>query len=43
MKAQVYALSRLLNTRPEEVANLIGLEESMHFYGEVLKAIQEIK
>jgi AcrR family transcriptional regulator len=43
MKAYVYALSRMLNTRPEEVANLISLEESMHFYGEVLRAIREMK
>jgi AcrR family transcriptional regulator len=43
MKAYVYTLSRMLNTRPEEVSGLIGLEESMHFYGEVLRAIREMK
>jgi AcrR family transcriptional regulator len=37
MKAYVYALSRMLNAGPEKVAHLIGLEESMHFYGEVLR------
>jgi AcrR family transcriptional regulator len=43
MKAYVYALSRMLNTRPEDVAGLIGLEESMFFYGELLRAIGEMK
>jgi AcrR family transcriptional regulator len=43
MKAYVYALSRMLNARPEAVANLIGLEESMHFYGEVLKLTREAR
>jgi AcrR family transcriptional regulator len=43
MKAYVYALSRMLNTRPEDVAALIGLEESMFFYGELLRAAGEIK
>ncbi|MDR1587446.1 MAG: TetR/AcrR family transcriptional regulator [Treponema sp.] len=37
MKTYVYALSRMLNTRPEEVSTLIGLEESMHLYGELLR------
>ncbi|MDR2133627.1 MAG: TetR/AcrR family transcriptional regulator [Treponema sp.] len=37
MKTYVYTLSRMLNTRPEEVSTLIGLEESMHLYGELLK------
>jgi AcrR family transcriptional regulator len=40
MKTYVYTLSRMLNTKPEEVSNLIGLEESMHFYGEVLKKVR---
>jgi AcrR family transcriptional regulator len=43
MKSYVYVLSRMLNTRPEEVAHLIGLEESMFFYGELLRAIGEMK
>jgi AcrR family transcriptional regulator len=38
MKAYVYVLSRILNTRPEEVSTLINLEESMFFYGELLRA-----
>ncbi|MDR0601624.1 MAG: TetR/AcrR family transcriptional regulator [Treponema sp.] len=37
MKTYVYCLSRILNTRPQAVSDLVGLEESMHFYGEVLK------
>jgi AcrR family transcriptional regulator len=37
MKAQVYALSRLLNASAEEVSRLISLEESLHLYGELLK------
>jgi hypothetical protein len=37
MKTYVYCLSRVLNTQPQEVSALIGLEETMHFYGEVLK------
>jgi AcrR family transcriptional regulator len=37
MKTYVYTLSRMLNTKPEEVSTLIGLEESMHLYGELLK------
>jgi AcrR family transcriptional regulator len=37
MKAQVYALSRLLSASAGEVSSLISLEESMHLYGEVLK------
>jgi AcrR family transcriptional regulator len=43
MKSYVYVLSRMLNTRPEEVAGLIGLEESMVFYGELLRAMGEMK
>jgi AcrR family transcriptional regulator len=43
MKAYVYCLSRMLNTSPEQVAGLIGLEESMHFYREVLRAAREVK
>jgi AcrR family transcriptional regulator len=43
MKAYVYTLSRMLNTRPEEVSGLIGLEESIHFYGEVLRVVREMK
>jgi AcrR family transcriptional regulator len=43
MKSYVYALSRMLNTRPGEVSNLIGLEESMFFYGELLRALGEVK
>ena len=42
MKSYVYTLSRMLNTKPEEVSRLIGLEESMHFYGAVLRAIREL-
>lgn len=37
MKTYVYCLSRILNARSQAVSDLIGLEESMHFYGEVLK------
>ncbi|GHV95741.1 TetR family transcriptional regulator [Spirochaetia bacterium] len=37
MKAYMYTISRMLNIKPEEVSSLIGLEESMHFLGEVLK------
>jgi AcrR family transcriptional regulator len=37
MKTYVYCLSRILNTQPQEVSVLIGLEETMHFYGEVLR------
>jgi AcrR family transcriptional regulator len=43
MKSYVYVLSRILNTRPEEVSKLIGLEESMIFYGELLRAAGEMK
>jgi hypothetical protein len=43
MKAYVYVLSRILNTRPEEVSNLIGLEESMFFYGELLRTLGDVK
>jgi AcrR family transcriptional regulator len=42
MKSYVYTLSRMLNTKPDEVSRLIGLEESMHFYGAVLRAIREL-
>jgi AcrR family transcriptional regulator len=42
MKAYVYTLSRMLNISPEEVSGLIGLEESIHFYGEVLKRKREM-
>jgi AcrR family transcriptional regulator len=38
MKSYVYVLSRMLNTRTEEAARLIGLEESMFLYGELLRA-----
>jgi AcrR family transcriptional regulator len=37
MKTYVYCLSRILNTPSQAVSDLVGLEESMHFYGEVLK------
>lgn len=37
MKAQVYALSRLLNASAGTVSTLINLEESMHLYGELLR------
>ncbi|MDR2370698.1 MAG: TetR/AcrR family transcriptional regulator [Treponema sp.] len=37
MKTYVYCLSRILNTQPQEVSVLISLEETMHFYGEVLR------
>ena len=37
MKSYMYAISRMLNIKPEEVSNLIGLEETMHFYGELLR------
>jgi AcrR family transcriptional regulator len=37
MKTYVYTLSRMLNTKAEDVSRLIGLEESMHLYGELLK------
>jgi AcrR family transcriptional regulator len=43
MKSYVYVLSRMLNTRSEEVAALIGLEESMFFYGELLRSLGAIK
>jgi AcrR family transcriptional regulator len=43
MKSYVYVLSRMLNTRPEDVAALIGLEETMFFYGELLRASGETK
>jgi AcrR family transcriptional regulator len=39
MKTYVYTLSRMLNTRPEDISVLIGLEESMHLYGELLKKV----
>ncbi|GHV38182.1 TetR family transcriptional regulator [Spirochaetia bacterium] len=41
MKAYVYTLSRMLNTGPEAVSTLIGLEGSMHLYGELLRAVRE--
>jgi AcrR family transcriptional regulator len=41
MKAYVYSLSRILNTQPNEVSELIGLEGSMHFYEEVLKKTKQ--
>jgi AcrR family transcriptional regulator len=37
MKSYVYAISRMLGIKPDDVSSLIGLEESMHFYGEVLR------
>jgi AcrR family transcriptional regulator len=43
MKAYVYTLSRMLNTQPEKISSLIGLEESMHFYREVLRVTREMK
>jgi AcrR family transcriptional regulator len=38
MKTYVYIFSRILHAPAAEVSNLISLEETMHFYGEVLKA-----
>jgi AcrR family transcriptional regulator len=38
MKTYVYIFSRILHAPAAEVSNLICLEETMHFYGEVLKA-----
>ncbi|MDR1654986.1 MAG: TetR/AcrR family transcriptional regulator [Treponema sp.] len=38
MKTYVFILSRMLSIKPDEVSQLISLEESMHLYGEVLKA-----
>jgi AcrR family transcriptional regulator len=38
MKTYVYIFSRILHLPAAEVSNLISLEETMHFYGEVLKA-----
>jgi AcrR family transcriptional regulator len=37
MKSYVYVISRMLGIKPDDVSSLIGLEESMHFYGEVLR------
>jgi hypothetical protein len=37
MKTWVYALSRMLNSSPEKISVLVGLEETIHFYGELLK------
>jgi AcrR family transcriptional regulator len=42
MKAYVYTLSQMLNAKPDEVSRLVGLEESMHFYGAVLRAVREM-
>jgi len=41
MKTYVYAISRMLNAQPEAVSELISLEESMHFYSEVLNKIKK--
>jgi AcrR family transcriptional regulator len=41
MKTYVYSLSRILNASPDDVSNLISLEEAMHFYGIVLKKRRE--
>jgi AcrR family transcriptional regulator len=38
MKTYIYCYSRILRVPPEEVSNLISLEETMQLYGEVLKA-----
>jgi AcrR family transcriptional regulator len=38
MKTYVYAVSRILSTKAEKVSVLIGLEETISFYGTVLKA-----
>jgi hypothetical protein len=37
MKAYIYTMSRILNTSVEAVSELVGLEESMHLYSELLK------
>ncbi|MDR0719280.1 MAG: TetR/AcrR family transcriptional regulator [Treponema sp.] len=37
LKTYVYALSRILNAAPEKISALISLEETVHFYGEILK------
>jgi AcrR family transcriptional regulator len=38
MKTYVYAVSRILSITPEKASYLIGLEETVGFYGAVLKA-----
>ncbi|MDR2158971.1 MAG: TetR/AcrR family transcriptional regulator [Treponema sp.] len=43
MKTYVYTLSRMLNTKTDEISRLIGLEESMHFYGAVMRAVRDLK
>jgi hypothetical protein len=40
MKTYVYALAKILNTGHEKISSLISLEETMHFYSEVLKTNQ---
>jgi hypothetical protein len=37
MKTYVYALTKILNTGSDRISHLINLEETIHFYGEVLK------
>ena len=41
LKTYVYSLSSLLNCSQIKVSSLVSLEEAVHFYGEVLKAIRE--
>jgi DNA polymerase III psi subunit len=38
MKTYVYAVSRILSTTSEKVSALISLEETVSFYGAILKA-----
>jgi len=40
LRTYVYALSSILNCSQVQVSSLISLEEAVHFYGEVLKAIR---
>jgi len=40
LKTYVYTLSSILNCSQVMVSSLISLEEAVHFYGEVLKAIR---
>jgi AcrR family transcriptional regulator len=41
MKSYVYVISRMLGLKPDDVSSLIGLQETMHFYGEVLRKRNE--
>jgi AcrR family transcriptional regulator len=40
MKTYVYVLAKILNAGHEKISSLISLEETMHFYSEVLKTKQ---